>query len=184
MRSLILIIYLFWGSTSQAQSSDFIILKKRSKSAKIFYKGANIEFVTTGGAYRNALIKDIKHDSIFLQEFLINRIPTTIGTYIIDTVGSFRYAYNYKEIYHFGQDNNKFNIAGSGAALLGGGALLTLGSGVVYLADNKNFSPTLLAASAGLAAVGYLISKGSNKGITVGKKHYRLQYINASTSKK
>ena len=35
-----------------------------------------------------------------------------------------------------------------------------------------------------LAAVGYFMSKGINKGITIGKKNYRLQYINASGIKK
>ncbi len=165
-----------------AQSADFIILKKKNKTIKLFYRGSNIEFVTTNGAYRNALIKDIKNDSIFLQEFLINRVPTTLGFFIIDTLGSFRYAYNYKQIAHFGKENKKFNVGGSGAALLGGGTVLTLASGVVYIADKKNFSPTLLAAGAGLAAVGYLMNKGSGKGITIGKKHYRLQYMNTNVA--
>ena len=184
MRFVIFIFLIFGCYTLQAQSSDFIILKKKNKTVKIFYKGSQIEFVTSTGAYRNALINDIKNDSIYLQEFLINRIPTSLGFYVIDTVGSFRYAYNYKQIYHFGKENKKFNMAGSGATLLGGGALLVVASGVVYLVDNNNFSPTLLAAGAGLAAVGYLISKGSNKGITIGKRNYRLQYINAANVKK
>ena len=184
MRNFILILFIFAGYVLKAQPSDFIILKKKNKTVKIFYKESQIEFVTINGVHRNALIKDIRNDSIFLQEFLINRIPTSLGFYVIDTVGSFRYAYNYNQIYHFGQENKKFNVAGSGATLLGGGALITLASGVVYLADNKNFSPTLLAAGAGLAAVGYFLSKGSNKGITIGKKHYRLLYINANGVKK
>ncbi|MFN0083000.1 MAG: hypothetical protein ACKVOM_10830 [Ferruginibacter sp.] len=167
-----------------AQSADFIILKKNNKTIKLFYKGSNIQFVTTTGAYRDALITDLKNDSIFLQEFVINRVPTTLGFFIIDTVGSFRYAYNYKQIAHFGKENKKFNVAGSGAALLGGGIVLSLASGVVYLVDRKNFSPALLAAGAGLTAVGYLISKGSSNGITIGKKHYRLQYMNTNVSQK
>lgn len=184
MRILIFIILCFISGITKAQTADFIILKKKNKTVKIFYKGSNIEFVTTSGVYRNALINNIKNDSIFLQEFLITRRPTTLGFFVIDTLGSFRYSYNYKEIYHFGQENKKFNFAGSGATLLGGGTLLTLASGVVYLADNKNFSPTLLAAGLGIAAVGYFMSKGSNKGITIGKKHYRLQYMNTDVLKK
>ncbi len=184
MRTLIFIILCSISGTIKAQSADFIILKKKNKTVKIFYKGSNIEFVTTGGAYRNALINDIKNDSIFLQEFLISRRPTTLGFFVIDTLGSFRFAYNYKQIQHFGQENKKFNIGGSGAALLGGGIVLTLASGVVYLVDNKNFSPTLLAAGSGLAAVGYFMSKGSNKGITIGKKHYRLKYMSTNVFKK
>ncbi len=184
MRLVIVIILFLAPIFTEAQTADFIILKKKNKTVKIFYKGSNIEFVTTQGAYRNAVINDIKSDSIFLQEFLVSRRPTTLGFFVIDTLGSFSYAYNYNEIYHFGQDNKKFNLAGSGATLLGGGILITLASGVVYVADNKNFSPALLAAGAGLAGIGYLMSKGANKGITIGKKHYRLQYMSTNVFKK
>lgn len=160
--------------------SDFIILKKKDRTIKTFYAGQNIEFVTTGGAYRNAFINQIKNDSIFLQEFLIRRIPSTLGFIINDTTGSFRYSYNYKEIKSFGRENKHFNVGGSGAALLGGGTLLALGSGVVYLADREKFSPALLAASVGLAGLGYTMSKAGNKAITIGKNNYQLQYMNMS----
>ena len=184
MRISIAIIFFLIPLFTTAQTADFIILKKKNKTISIFYKNSNIEFVTTQGAYRNAVINDIKNDSVFLQEFLISRRPTTLGFFVIDTLGSFRYAYNYKEIYHFGQENKKFNLAGSGATLLGGGILISLASAVVYAADNKNFSPALLAAGAGLAGVGYLMSKGANQGITIGKKHYRLQYMSTNVLKK
>jgi hypothetical protein len=55
--------------------------------------------------------------------------------------------------------------------------LLTLGSGIEYLADRKHFSGTLMAASAGLAVAGYFLSKSGSKGMVVGKKGYRLQYM-------
>jgi hypothetical protein len=62
-----------------------------------------------------------------------------------------------------------------------GGTLLTIASGVVYVADKKNFSLPLLATGAGLATVGYFWGKQSAKGITIGKNKYSLQYINIST---
>jgi len=167
-----------------AQSSDFIILKKKNKTVKMFYTGTNIEFVTNTGAYRNAVITKIKNDSIFLKEYLINRIPTTLGFFVIDTMGSYHYEYNYKQIAHFGKVNKKFNVAGSGAALMGGGTLLTLASGVVYVVDRKNFSSALMLSAIGLAGVGYLMNKASGKGITIGKKNYRLQYMNTNVSQK
>ena len=167
-----------------AQSSDFIILKKKNKTVKMFYTGSNIEFVTNTGAYRNAVITKIKNDSIFLKEYIINRIPTTLGFYITDTLGSYHFDYNYKQIAYFGRVNKKFNVGGSGAALMGGGTLLTLASGVVYVVDRKNFSPALMLSAIGLAGLGYLMNKASSKGITIGKNHYRLQYMNTNVSQK
>ena len=161
-----------------AQSSDFIILKKKNKTVRTYYAGSNIEFVTTNGAYRNGVINKVQNDSIFMQEFVVRRIPTFVGNYILDTAGSYRFSYNYNEIKIFGsKEQKKFNVNGSGAALLGGGILLTLASGVVYLADRDKFSPALMGASAGLAGLGYLLTKSGSKGIVVGKKGYRLQYM-------
>ncbi len=183
MRLSFVTILLFCVLLTHAQSNDFIILKKKSTTIKTFFKGSQIEFITTNGAYRNAVINEIRNDSIFLKEYIINRIPTTLGFYIDDTIGSYHYAYHYTEIYKFNKSNKKFNVGGSGAALLGGGLLITLASGVVYIADKEKFSPSLLAAGAGLGALGFLISKKSGKGITVGKNKYSLQYITISSNK-
>lgn len=161
------------------QASDIIILKKGRKAIARYYSGTHINFTADNGAYRDAEIVQIKNDSIYLQEFLIQRIPTTLGFYITDTAGSFRYVYHYKQIRNIGKDSDrKFNVSGSGAALLGGGIILTLASGVVYLADREKFSPSLLGASVGLGALGYFMSKAGRKGIIIGKKGYHLEYIN------
>lgn len=176
----ILFILLFFAGASYGQSADFIVLKKKGRNVQTFFKGGHIEFQTITGAYRDAQIRDIRNDSIFLQEFLVNRVFTTLGFYVNDTAGSYSYQYSYKDIYRFGKDNKKFNVNGSGAALMGGGILLTLASGVSYIADKDKFSPELLAAAVGLGGIGYLLSKAGSKGIVVGKKHYTIEYIHVS----
>lgn len=169
------------SSIALAQPGDFIILKKKDKTLKNFYAGSQIEFMTVDGAYRNALITGIAKDSIYLQEFLVRRLPTVYGSYVNDTAGSFRYVYHYQQIGSFGKDAGKgFNVNGSGAALLGGGVLLTLASGVSYIADKEKFSPELLAGAVALGTVGYFMSRAGRKGIVVGKK-YTLQYMNMTS---
>lgn len=177
LRLLLISIACFFTTFVHAQASDFIMLKKRNRTVQNFFAGSNIEFITTNGVYRNGRINKIERDTIFMQEFLVQRLPTTFGTYILDTVGSFRFAYNYRQIKAFGKEQKNFNVSGSGAALLGGGILLTLASGVIYLVDREKFSGGLMAASAGLATAGYFMSKSGSKGIVIGKKGYRLQYM-------
>jgi ribose 5-phosphate isomerase len=169
----------FLFSNVNGQSSDFILLKKKRKTITSFYAGTSIEFVTKNGVYKNASISKIENDTIYIQEFLTNRRMTDMGFYIIDTAGSFHFSYCYKDISTIGRKstNQNFNVSGSGASLFGGGILLTLASGVVYIADRKKFSPELMIAGAGLAAIGYLLSKINNNGIIIGKNHYRLTYI-------
>ncbi len=174
----ILSLFCLLGHGVFAQPTDFLILKKGDKPLKNFYAGSQIEFMTVDGAYRNALITSINKDSIYLQEFLVRRLPTVYGSYINDTAGSFRYVYHYRQIGSFGKAAGKgFNVSGSGAALLGGSVLLTLASGVSYIADKDKFSPELLAAAVALGTAGYFMSRAGRKGIVIGKK-YTLQYMN------
>ena len=172
-----LTILLFTSAICQAQPSDFIILKKKDKTIRSYYEGTQIEFVTVAGVYKNALITNIRNDSIFLKEYLVRQVVTQFGFYVTDTAGSFSYTYHYRDIKSLGKRQKGFNVAGSGAALLGGGIVLTVASGVVYLADRKKFSPGLLIASVGLAGVGYLMTKAGSKGIVIGKRKYRLEYV-------
>jgi len=170
---------------SFAQSADFIQLKKKDKTIQTFYSGSNISLTTESGAFINAMINGIKSDTLYLQEFIIRYQPTTIGTYIIDTVGSYHYKYHYNQVAAIGRkEKTNFNNRGSGAALLGGGVVLTLASGVVYIADRSKFSLPLLLAAVGLGTAGYFWSRGKKNGgaMVIGKK-YRLVYMNMSNKK-
>ena len=169
--------------SSFSQSADFIVVKKKGKAIQTIFAGRQIEFTTTTGAYINAHINGIKNDSLYLQEFLVQRLLTTFGAYILDTMGSFRYKFHYNQIAVMGKKEKRgFNWKGSGASLLGGGMLLTLASGVVYIADREKFSAPLLLASVGLGGIGYLLNKsGGGKPVVIGKK-YKLQYMNMSNT--
>jgi hypothetical protein len=181
---LLLPILLFSSAASFAQSADFIQLKKNNKPVATFYSGMNISFTAQSGTGITALINGIQNDTLYLQEFIVQYLPTNFGTYIIDTVGSYRYKYHYNQVAAIGKkEKTNFNTRGSGAALFGGGALLTLASGVVYVADRKKFSLPLLLASVGLGTLGYFMAKGSKGGVMIIGKKYKLVYMNMSNKK-
>jgi hypothetical protein len=181
---LFLPILLLFSVTAFSQSADFIVLKKKGKTIQTFYAGTNIALTTESGAYINAQITGIKNDSLFLQEFIIRYLPTTIGTYIVDTAGSYRYTFNYNQIKAIGRKEKKgFNTKSSGASLFGGGVLLTLASGVVFLVDRKNFSAPLLITSAALGTLGYFWATSGKGGLLIGKK-YQLVYMDMSNNKR
>lgn len=184
MKILLTYLLLFSGAAF-SQTADFIQLKKKNKTITTYYSGMEIALTTESGAYLNAHINGIKNDTLYLQEFIIRYLPTNIGTYIVDTAGSYRYKYHYNQFAAIGKKaNTNFNTRGSGAALLGGGALIALGSGVVYLADKEKFSAPLLLAAVGLGTLGYFMAKGKKgSGMVIGKK-YKLVYMNMSTEKK
>jgi hypothetical protein len=173
-------IYLFVGLNAFCQSGDFILLKKRNITQASYFAGSNIQFTTTTGAFIDAEIASIKNDSLLLKQYDIRQIPTNLGVYVLDTVQTYYLKFNYNQIKAIGKKGRKFSWTASGASLFGGGALLTLANGIVYLVDNKNFSPNLLAASVVLGGIGYLLLKNGNKGMVIGKK-YSLVYIAANS---
>lgn len=178
MKTILFIFLVLFVCNVNAQSSDFLLLKKNKKTIKSYYSGVNIELITKSGVYKNGTINKIQHDSIFLQEFLINRSMTSMGFYVIDTLGSFHYSYHYKDILSIIKKSNaNFDWSASGATLLGGSILLTAASGIVYLTDRDKFSPQLLIGGMGLGVIGFFMSKIKPKSIVIGKRNYKLEYI-------
>jgi hypothetical protein len=163
-----------------AQPSDILILKKNNRTLQTFFPGNEMAFKTSA-RYYDGFIRYINHDSLFLIQYDIRQIPTNLGVYMLDTVATYPFAVNYKEITGFGEmRKNKFDWSGSGGALLGGGVLLTtVGLGTwLFTKPNTRYyaSPYLVGGAAILAGIGYLLIKSGNKGMRLGKK-YSLEYI-------
>jgi hypothetical protein len=163
-----------------AQPSDILLLKKNNRTLQTFFPGNEITFKTSA-RYFTGVIRSINHDSLFLIQYDIRQIPTNLGVYMLDTVATYPFAVNYKEITGFGgTKKNKFDWSASGGVLLGGGVLLTtVGLGTWLFTKPKTryyASPYLVGGAAILGGIGYLLIKSGNKGTTLGKK-YSLEYI-------
>lgn len=178
MRYFLLILFLVKTVAITAQNSDIILLKKNNKTIQSYYEGQQIAFVTVHGVYKNAVISKIKNDSLFLQEFDVRPMTTQFGFYIIDTLGSYSSVYPYKDIKKIIKQRKGFDLAASGSVLLGGGMLIAVISGVVFLVSPDKFSPFLLGAAVALGVTGYFLSKKANKEIEIGRKKYELVYLN------
>lgn len=183
MKRLLPLILVLTATTLFAQQSDFLVLKKGRKTITRYYSGMQIDFTTNTGAYITSYIQRIQNDTLYLKEYIVKTIPTQLGVYILDTVATYYHHYHYHQIKNIGSPNNKFNVSGSAATLMGGGALLVLASGVVFLVDREKFSPGLLIGSAALGGIGYLLAKTSGRGMEIGKK-YHFEYLNLSDNKK
>ncbi len=178
---LLLIAAILCGGTIEAQqASDLLILKKNQKTVRTFFPGSEMMF-NTSTRYYDAVVRYIDRDTIFLVQYDIKQVPTTLGVYMLDTLGTFPFSVNYKDIISFGKDRNKnFDLGGSGGVLLGGGSLIALvGLGTwIFTKPNTQYhaSPYLVGGAALLAGVGYLMAKASVRKMVLGKK-YTLQYI-------
>jgi hypothetical protein len=178
MKVSIYLILTFFPCSIFGQANDFILLKKNNKTVATYFSGEQIQFTTQTGAFIDATITQIKKDTIFLKENIVRQIPTNLGVYVLDTVSSYRYQYHYNQIKAIGKTGRRFNISASSGTLIGGGLLLSVASGVVYLVDKEKYSPQLMIAGLSGIALGYLLTKITGKGMIIGKR-YSLVYINA-----
>jgi hypothetical protein len=169
---------LLFSSICLAQT-DFIVLKKKDHTLKTMFAGSKVSF-TTSLRYYSGLVDVVEKDSIYLLEYDVRQIPTNLGVYILDTVATYRSGIYYKDILKIQNKRRGFNLAASGASLLGGGILLTtIGLGTWIFTrpgDQYHASPKLVIGSAILGAAGYALLKMNSNNYPIGKK-YQLQYI-------
>lgn len=179
MRFLLIIFFFFSYIFSSFGQSDLLILKKNNRKVESFFPGGEIDF-STADRYFEAFITAIKNDSVFLVQYNIQRVMTTLGVYILDTVSEYHYAVNYHSIISIGKKRNGFDLNASGSALFGGGILLTTAGLITWIFSKPHTqyyaSKQLVIGAAALAAIGYFLMKSGNKAMTLGKK-YSLTYI-------
>ena len=179
MKNFFLFAFLLFAWGSSMAQTDFILVKKRDQTLRTLYSGNQISF-TTSLRYYSGLIDAIRRDSIYLLEYDVRQIPTSLGVYMLDTVATYHTSIYYKDILKIENKKEGFNLAASGASLLGGGILITtVGLGTWLFTksgDQYHASPRLVIGSAVLGLSGYFLLKINVNNYNIGKK-YRLQYI-------
>ena len=139
---MLLIIGILSFFSIEAQPSDLLILKKNNRTLQTFFPGNEIFLNTTSGYY-SGVIQSINHDSLFLIQYDVRQIPTNLGVYMLDTVATYHFAINYKEIKGFGTDRNKNLVGLAPAVLLFGGGLLINNSWFRNMVIHKTQYPIL-----------------------------------------
>lgn len=179
IRITILLGFLIAPFCSNAQG-EMLLLKKKGKVFKSYYAGSDIIF-DAGMGLQQAQIYQMKNDSVFLVQYDVRQVMTTLGIPRWDTVGAYRFAINYKDIRELAEAPHGWNWHSAGAVLLGGGTLLTAAGLLTWVLAKKDTRyyarPEFVGTAAALAAVGFLLQKTkSGKRWNIGKK-YTLQYI-------
>ena len=193
LRSFIpILLVIVYPLVALAQPSDYIVLKKKNnRTLKTYFPGTFISAGTYTGFNLNGIIKEIKNDSVFIDQQEIRQVPTQFGVPALDTI-VYTIRLHYQEIRTFFYTSNK---PGAGRNRGGGllqNVLIAGGAGFIVLElvntayrgeslsdDNKL---TLLAIAAGVAATGFLWKQLQKKNSNAGKK-YKVIYVNMAPKK-
>jgi hypothetical protein len=185
VKILLLIAFLSCSAKTFSQASDFIAVKKHNnRTIKTFFPGVPISFQTSYKRQVNGMITDIRHDSIFVKEWDIRVVPTTMGVTVLDTAGVYITGFHYKEIEKVEvSDRMKFQQVSLGRILIIGGIGYTVLNVVngSYLHESVTDSKNLkkLGIAAGAVGTGLLINY-----LKKHRRNYIIEYIHMNDVKK
>ena len=191
VQRLLFISFLFISITSFGQKSDYILLKKKNnRTLKAYFPGTFISAITYDGFSLNGLIKEIKHDTLFVQQQEVRQVMSRYGDLpaldtIVYTIGVF-----YKDISKFNYSSHTgiggaprqrgfAQVALPRVMLLGGLGYIVLES-VNTLYRKESFSNkgtiTTLAIAAAVSGTGLLITQLQNRSQEAGGK-FKVVYM-------
>jgi hypothetical protein len=163
--------FLTIGVGTNAQSHDFVLLKKRNKTIQRLFVGQYFTAAIDGAGPYPCLVKDVFKDSLRLMSYSLLNTGTEYGGSYIDTVGRFYFTVPYKSITALYTNKNKnFDLRGSGGTLMAAGGL-----GLIITAVNSA-DVSFAVGSLVLSGLGYLLAKKSSGEQKIGKK-YKLVYV-------
>lgn len=187
---LLFILLVFVSDLVFSQQSDFIVLKKRNnRTLRTYYPGAFISAVTLTNFQVNGFIKDIRNDSVIIEQQEKQLFATDYGS-VLDTL-VYTIVIDYREIKQFNYQKNQgwggnnggfVQVALPKIMMIGGVGFIVLELvNTAYrgdsLDDKKKWGAIGIAA--GVAAAGFLLQKAQKRDKKVGKK-YKVVYIKAN----
>lgn len=176
--TVILAVFLF-PLLASAQG-EMLLLKKKGRVHTTYFKGSPIIF-DAGMGWQEGYIADLRNDSVFLVQYRIRQVLTTLGTFRPDTIGTYYFSTAVEDIQKLGAKQTGFNWQAAGGTLFGGGALLTTAGLLTWVLSTKDsryyVRPEFVITSAALAATGFILMQaGGDKKYVIGNK-YSLQFI-------
>ena len=109
MKSILLFLCMLPAYMAICQKSDFIVLKKaNNRTVKSYFQGSYIAASTYTGFQLNGIIKEIRNDSVFVEQQEVYQVGTPYGVPRLDTVvHTIRLHYTEINQFYFSQGGSK-----------------------------------------------------------------------------
>ena len=86
-RNILPLLLITISTAAFAQPSDYIVLKKKNnRTLKTYFPGTFISATTFTGFNLNGIIKQIKNDSVFIEQQEVRQVPMQFGVPALDTI--------------------------------------------------------------------------------------------------
>lgn len=163
--------------------SDILVLKEKERNIKFWTKGNPILFQFSNTQWITGYIKDIRNDSLLINQYITRQLPNQFGVFSLDTMWLGLLQLHVNEI-------RGMPSARRGSSVFTNGALLQTGSGAYVLINmfnslyrgdavfGKDNLPGL-GIAAGVFLLGKLQQWRHKDFLLLGKK-YRLEIISGA----
>lgn len=115
---LILLILVWIGSAANAQNGKLLALKDKGVILHSYTSGSYIHFQFVSRQWITGYIDWIKDDSIQINQFVLQGVMTSYGTYAEDTLKLGPFKLHVKEIIAFAKDKGQYTSVFTNGALL------------------------------------------------------------------
>jgi hypothetical protein len=179
-------IFFHFGAFTQ---SDLLVLKQRNQTIQSWVSGSLINFQFSNKQWIQGIVKNVKQDTILLDQINIRQVPNQFGFPTIDTFKMGLMKLHVNEIYGMPKRNFSSGIIANGTLFqLGSGAYMFLNIFNSLTQNDQVFSSvniTRLGIAGGVFLIGTLLHSSHKTYITLGKK-YTIETIaiGASVEKK
>jgi len=183
-RCFLILITIFIVNASFGQA-DFFQLKKKDKVLKTWYKDNDIYFQLKNGQWVNAVIHNIRDDSLYLRPYQVQTFINRLGLNYLDTTFYGLMTIHINSIHAFPKEDEGFSYVKNGAIFkIAGGGYLLLNVINTLSANEPVFGEDNLpkvGIAVGVIAVGVVLGLTHKSAYIIGKK-YHLEYISVKPS--
>lgn len=186
MKPLLTAFLIFLGISLSYSQSDLLVLKKRNQTIQTWVPGSVINFQFSSRQWIQGIIKNIRNDSILLEQIDVRQVANGFGFPTIDTARLGLMKLHVNEIYGMPKRNFGSSIFTNGILLqLGSGAFIFLNIFNSLIRNEQVFSSlnlSRLGVAGGVFLVGSLLRAHHKTYITLGRT-YRMQTIHVANTK-
>jgi len=183
VKLLLSFLFILLVSSYTYSQSDLLVLKQKNRTIQTWVPGSVLNFQFSSKQWLQGIIKNIRNDSILMEQIDVRTVPNSFGFPTIDTAKLGIMKFHVNEIYGMPKRNYGSNIFTNGILLqLGSGAFMFLNI-VNSLVRNEQVFSSLNLSRLGVAGsifiVGSLLRASHRTYIILGKK-YRMETIHLS----
>lgn len=175
MKSLLSILIIIFCIKQGFPQSDLLVLKQRNQTIQSWVPGSILNFQFSSKQWIQGIIKNIRKDSILMEQIVLVQVANQFGFPTIDTAKMGLMKFHVNEIYGMPKRNLNSGILTNGTLFkLGSAAYILLNITNSLIQNDQVFSSQnvkRIGIASGVFLIGSILAANHKTYITLGKKY-------------